>query len=123
MGEGTTTVEITVYTLDTNTVIYYLKDEAPVAELMDTLYRQNSPFYISAMTELELFSYAPLNDTEATRIDSFLRTVSIIPVDSRIARLAGNIRKIYGLKVADSAIAATALYTGSTLLTRNVRDF
>jgi len=33
------------------------------------------------------------------------------------------VRKNHGLKIADSAIAATALFTGSTLLTRNVKDF
>src|SRR5262245_27568208 len=53
----------------------------------------------------------------------FAVTVSIIAVDSRIARLAALARKSDALKVPDSVIAATAMFTGSTLITRNTRDF
>jgi len=52
-----------------------------------------------------------------------LRTVAVIPVDSRIARIAGQIRRIYKLNIADSTIAAAAMFTGTTLLTRNTQDF
>ena len=38
-----------------------------------------------------------------------MNTLAIIPLDSRIARIAGSLRRLYGLKTADSAIAATAL--------------
>jgi predicted nucleic acid-binding protein len=55
-------------------------------------------------------------------IDDLLQAVSLVPPVSKIARAAGRIRGTYGLKLADSLIATTALYTGSTLLTRNVRD-
>jgi len=39
------------------------------------------------------------------------------------ARNGKESRRQYRLKVPDSVIAATALFTGSTLLTRNTRDF
>jgi predicted nucleic acid-binding protein len=42
---------------------------------------------------------------------------------SRIAQLSGQLRASYGIKALDSFIAATALMTGTTLATRNVRDF
>ena len=79
--------------------------------------------YVSTITEVELFGYPALSDTEATTINSLLQTVSVIPLESQIARAAGYIRRAYRLKTPDSVIAATALFTGSTLLTRNVRDF
>ena len=52
-----------------------------------------------------------------------LEAVSVIPLDSRIARAAGALRRLYRIGIADSAIAATALFTGSAVLTRNARDF
>jgi hypothetical protein len=46
-----------------------------------------------------------------------------VPVDSRIARIAATLRRRYHIKSPDAAIAATAMLTGSTLITRNVKDF
>jgi predicted nucleic acid-binding protein len=40
-----------------------------------------------------------------------------------LAREAGRLRGLYGIKTPDSAIAAAALLTGTQLITRNVRDF
>ncbi|MBI4032478.1 PIN domain-containing protein, partial [Candidatus Berkelbacteria bacterium] len=45
------------------------------------------------------------------------------PVDSKIAPVAAFIRRTHRLKLADSIIAATALFTGTTLITRNTQDF
>ena len=75
------------------------------------------------MTEAELFSLATLSETEATLIEELLGTLSIIPVDSKIARIAAELRRDYGTKLIDASIAATALFTGSYLVTRNTKDF
>lgn len=112
-----------MYTLDTNAIIYYLKGDAKVVETIKEVFGMNSPIYVSTVTEIELFGFHDLTDTEAADIDEFLHIVSVIPVDSRIARLAGAVRKNHHLKLPDSVIAATALFTGTRLLTRNVADF
>lgn len=112
-----------MYTLDTNAIIYFLKDEISVVSLLKGIFLQNVPLYISAITEIELFGFPKLTDTEAEQIEEILRTVAVIPVDSRIARIAGQIRRFYKLNIADSTIAATAMFTGTTLLTRNTHDF
>ena len=112
-----------VYTFDTNIIIYYLERDDQILPLVDEIFEQNSPVYVSAISEIKLFGFSRLTDEEALRIDDILRTVSLIPLDSRIARLAAALRRNYGLKIADSAIAATALFTGSTLIIRNVKDF
>ena len=52
-----------------------------------------------------------------------LRGVVMVPLDSRLARFAGYLRREYRVKTADSAIAATALHTHTTLVTRNAQDF
>jgi len=112
-----------MYILDTNAVIYYVKEESTVVSVIEDIYTKNVPVYLSVITEAELFGFPPLRDEEAERIEKFLHTVSIIPMDSQIARLTGTIRKTYQLKIADSVIAATALFTNARLLTRNVGDF
>lgn len=84
---------------------------------------QETPLFVSAITEIELFGFPKLSDQEAGQIEAILRTLAAIPVDSRIAHTTGLIRRTCQINIADSAIAATALFTGSTLLTRNIRDF
>ncbi len=113
-----------MYTLDTNAIIYYMENDATVAPLVQAILDDPTiPVYVSTITEAELFSHATLSGEEIKIIDDILPAVSLVPPVSKIARAAGRIRGTYGLKLADSLIATTALYTGSTLLTRNVRDF
>ena len=113
-----------VYALDTNAIIYYIKDDQSAVDfLRDILASPDSPVYVSAITEAELFGFPSLTDTEATLINDLLGGVSIIPIDSYIARTAGRIRATYRLKLADSLVAATAIFTSSAVVTRNVRDF
>jgi len=112
-----------MYVLDTNVLIYYSKNESDVVSAVEKMYEENKPVYVSAITEAEFFSYANLVDEEVESIEAFLKTVFIVPFESRLARLSGLIRRTYRLELADSAIAATALLTGSLLVTRNVGDF
>jgi predicted nucleic acid-binding protein len=81
------------------------------------------PLFVSAVTEHELYSYPYLTPLEVARIDALFTTLTVIDVDSRIAQLSGQLRARYGIKALDSFIVATALMTGTTLATRNIRDF
>jgi predicted nucleic acid-binding protein len=112
-----------VYTLDTNAIIYYVKDDPRAVPILRDILRSSVSLYISTITETELFGYPSLTEEEAVRIENILKGVSPLSVDSHIARAAGHIRATYRLKLADSIIAATALFTSSTLLTRNTKDF
>ncbi len=112
-----------MYTLDTNAIIYYVQEDAHATSVLEAIYARNVPVYVSVMTEAELFAFAHLSDEEAERIEQFLKTVSVIPMDSQIARMTAVVRKMYQLKMADSVIAATALFTGTRLVTRNTQDF
>ena len=112
-----------MYTLDTNAILYYLKDDPATVSSLRNVFAKNVPLYVSAITELELFAFSNLSTAEEKLIEELLTTVAVISLDSHIARLAAFIRRQYRLKVADSVIAATAMFTGSTLLTRNTRDF
>ncbi len=112
-----------MYTFDTNALIYHLHDEAPVRALVDKAIRDASPLYISTITITELLRFPGLAPEEETAIADLLLAFSAIPVDSTISTSAGQIGRMYRLKLADSIIAATALFTGSILVTRNIRDF
>jgi predicted nucleic acid-binding protein len=113
-----------VYVLDTNAIIYYTDDEPAAIAALEPLFSANRPIYISTLTELELFSHAALTEEEEIRLEAFLEAVYILPLTSQIARIAGDLRRAHaGLKAFDSGIAATALFTHSQLITRNIRDF
>jgi len=115
--------KIIVYTLDTNTIIYYSKNDPGVETFLENIFSQNIPIYISVVTEIELFGFSNLTNHEIEWFENFLKAVTIIPVESRIARIAGMLRRQYKVKATDSVIAATALITGTTLVTRNINDF
>ena len=113
-----------MYTLDTNAIIYYLDRDPAVVILLDRLFDNvDATYYVSTVTELELYSYPDLNDEEEAAITRLLTDMFVVPLDSRLARYAGYLRRLYRLKTPDSAIAATAMLTKTTLLTRNVDDF
>ena len=112
-----------MYTLDTNAVIYYLKNDAIAVPILKEVFAKPAPIYLSTISEIELLGFSRLGENEEFLIENILQTLAILPVDSRIARIAGNLRRNFCLQLADSAIAATALFTGSALLTRNVKDF
>jgi len=114
---------MSTFTFDTNAIIYYLKGDEKASRAIEEILNDNPSIYISTITEVELFGFPKITDIEAYQIEKILETVSIIPLDSKIARMAARIRQLYKLKTADSVIAATALFTSSILVTRNVKDF
>ncbi|MHB8519207.1 MAG: type II toxin-antitoxin system VapC family toxin, partial [Limisphaerales bacterium] len=97
-------------------------DARAVSTIREVFARQE-PVYVSTITQAELLSFRRLTREDEQVIEGMMATVSLIPVDSQVARLAAAIRRTHGLPLPDSLIAATALFTGSTLLTRNTRDF
>ena len=113
-----------MYVLDTNAIIYYTDGEPAAVAALEPLFSEDHPIYISTLTEIELFSHAAMTEEEELRLETFLEAVQILPLTSQIARIAGDLRRSHaGLKAFDSGIAATALFTHSRLITRNIRDF
>jgi predicted nucleic acid-binding protein len=112
-----------VYTLDTNTIIYYLARQQSVVETLDPIFANDAPIFVSTITELELLSLSSLSPQDFSRIANVLRATFSVTVDPRIARIASTIRRRTRIDTPDAVIAATAIATGTTLLTRNIKDF
>lgn len=112
-----------MYTLDTNTIINYINDDPVIVPFLENIFERQVTIYISTITEIELFGFPGMSVGEEDRLEDLMSIFAIISLDSKIARVAASFRRNLRMKIADSAIAATALFTGTTLLTRNVRDF
>lgn len=111
-----------MYLLDTNVLIYYLRNEYRVARRVDELLRRNSVL-ISSVVEAELLSWPELTQEDQDSIVQALANIPSIPIDSELARFAAKLRRIYRIPLIDCFIAATAMRTNATLLTRNIHDF
>ena len=112
-----------MYTLDTNAIIYYLDEDPAVVSVLDPLLAQDIALFVSVVTELELLSYPRLTEEDMAEIAQLLASMVVFPLESRLAHLAAALRRQYRLKTPDSVVAATALLTRTTLVTRNVQDF
>ncbi len=95
-------------TLDTNVIIYFLKGDQGLRRIFTEEIR-GRPVFVSTITESELFAYPYLSEEEERSIDSFLRYSVLVPVDSRVARMAAGFRRKKNIGLGDSLIAATAV--------------
>lgn len=111
-----------MYTLDTNFIIYYLiKDKHAEKFFNENLV--NTFYYISVISRVELFSYPEITAEEFSSIEAFLSSTRSVLIDNEIAMIAAELRRKYKIKTPDSLVAATALYTNTSLVTRNIKDF
>lgn len=111
--------------VDTSVLVDYLRGQPDAAELLERE-RAAAPLHASEMTRLEIL--AGMRPAEADRTQSLLSTLIWHPVDTSIAEEAGALGRRWlpshhTIDGADLAIAATAIKTGSRLLTLNVRHF
>lgn len=111
-------------TIDANIVIAYLAGEEIVVELLSTWKQQGGVLYLPTVSEAEVLSFSQWSRQEYHQAEEFLENNFItIPFDRTIARIAAEIRRFTKMKLPDAAIAATAIFTRTSLLTRNKKDF
>ena len=104
-----------MFTLDTNVIIYYLKEDPEVTPILDELFKNDAIVNISIITEIELLASAQLTSEEIAKIHNILRLCRIFDVNASIVPFSSQIRQQKSVKLPDAIIAATALYTGSPL--------
>jgi len=112
-----------VLALDTNVLIYFLGGNAAVSRQLDIWRSERQEFLVSTLVQTELLSLPHLTPKEIEQIESLLVTMTLVPVDVSVARLAAEFRRQYRLKLADAVIAATAFLRDAPLVTRNTDDF
>ena len=96
------------YLLDTNSIIYALNQEFVFP---------NNRYFVSIITEIELFSYSKLTLEEEHILKTALSYFTTININENIKKHTIEIRKHNKIKLPDSLIIATALDTNSILVT------
>ena len=110
--------------IDTDILVDYFRKYEKSEKFFDNLKKEETIVYFSAITETELISGSECNKSEIkARVLHFLSNFTKIHVDNQIAVKAGDYRRVYGMRIPDALIAATAYAMKSSLLTRNIKDF
>jgi predicted nucleic acid-binding protein len=112
-----------MFTLDTNCLIYYFKGEEKVIDLIQNLILERTPIFISIITKVEVLAYPEITPGEVKTFLEMMKNMILIEFDDKLTNLVVNIRRKHKIKLPDAIIAATSLYTNSTLITRNIKDF
>jgi hypothetical protein len=102
--------------LDTNAVLSILGSQKIFSAL------EGKEIFISFITELELYSYPALKQTEEKSIDFFLGKTTILDITKDIKAKAIQIRKKYKLKLPDAIICASAI-SKNLIIVSNDKQF
>ncbi|MBK9147441.1 MAG: PIN domain-containing protein [Flavobacteriales bacterium] len=98
--------------LDTSVAIDILGGDARAAELV-----QGAQVYVSAITRVELLSIAKPRTHSPEAAKAFLADCKLVQFTNEIQDITIQLRKAYKLKLPDAAIAATAVWLNTRLLT------
>lgn len=111
-------------TLDTNILIAYINGEKSIIDTLSFWRQSNKSLFLSTVVEAEVLSFIDMTINERLLTQEFLEAnFTSVSFDRNVARIAANIRKNTKIKFPDAAIAATALFTHTPLVTRNQKDF
>lgn len=105
--------------LDTNILIAYLDEDVRAVRAIQEWFSQHVSLFISAVSYAEVLALPEASSTDLTKIHEFLDYFIVIDVDKNLAEETAAIKRTYRLKFADAAIAATALRTRTSLVTRD----
>lgn len=107
--------------LDTNVVIGLLKQRTAAVELIEAHKLDLSQVAISQITRMELLGFPGLPKLEEQRIQAFLQSCLVLPIDEAVEQRAIQLRRSGNCKLPDAIIAATAHVHQFTLLTLDER--
>lgn len=111
-------------TIDANIIIAFLTGEFAVVETLTQWRRDGVPLFLSSIAEAEVLAFPAMTRLERERTIRFLEENFVsVPFDRSIARLAADIRSRFRIRLPDAAIAATAMATHTSVVTRNTKDF
>lgn len=114
----------TSYLLDTNIAIYFLDGLLPekalnhIEEKLD-----ETGGFISIITKIELLGWQAPSPNAIRKVENFVNDCEVLSLTDEIANKAIEIRRTQKIKLPDAVIAATALTSDFTLISRNDDDF
>ncbi|PSB24535.1 type II toxin-antitoxin system VapC family toxin [Stenomitos frigidus] len=111
------------YLLDTNIFIYYFNGDPVVQPVVEDILTGKAAGFYCPVSWVELLCYPALTEAEAEQIRAFLRSLTCIALTESILDRTAQIRRADRTALPDALIAACALETTSTLVTRNTQDF
>lgn len=107
--------------LDSNVVIGLLNGHEPAIALAQQAGLNLQRAGVSQITRMELLGFPSLTDEEEVAARDFLALCQVIGISEDIEAQAIRLRRAGALKLPDAIIAATALVTGTSLLTLDQR--
>ena len=109
---------------DTDILVDHLRGTKSATVLIEKVREGSIVGYISILTEAELFAGKDSEDeNRRALLVELLSLFNKIEVNEAIARVAGEFKRKYGIKLADAIIAATTFIVRCKLTTRNIKDF
>lgn len=111
------------YLVDTNILIDHLRGDPQADRFLRDVEAGRVRATISVVTECELLASSVLTLRDERRIGALVGLFPRVAVTSHIAQAAADLRRRYTITLADALIAATAMLSHATLLTRNLKDF
>lgn len=112
-----------MFTIDTNILIYYAAGDTEIADFILQNIERDNILFLSAVTVIEFLAYPALTQHDRLIFENVAQHLQIVALTFEIAFLAAELRRKHNLKLGDAVIGATAIYTHSTLVTRNIHDF
>ncbi len=111
--------------LDTDILLDHLQGNQAALEYLSAQLKASETLAISVITLTELLS--GLRYAEEPRINQLLRFFFILDINEAVARQASEylrqFRPSHQLDLGDALVAATTLFAGGTLVTRNTKRY
>ncbi len=112
-----------VILLDTTVFIDIFRNFKPAVDYFSGIQDYGDVFF-SAVSEAELIAGNYCNNPDhREKTLHFLGNFTKVHVENRVATLAGDLKREYGIDLPDALIAASAIITHSVLITNNIKDF
>ena len=112
------------YLVDTKIIIDQIRGFKNIFDIK--IFRNDADIriYICVVAEMEIYAGKSMDNIHTQNIvDKLLEKLLKIPVDSQIARYAGEIKRKFPINFPDALMAASAVVNDCTLLTRNIKHF